>query len=73
MEDIFPDIFSKIEEQEVIVIKSKSMPEVREFWKEITPGLFQCKITGRKLSRTDFHIYQDRSECGVLGFVVEVF
>ena len=73
MEDVFPDIFTKIEEQEQIVTKSRSMPAAVEFWKEITPGLYQCKITGRKLSRVDFHIYQDRSDCGPIGFVVEVF
>ena len=73
MELEFTDIFSKIEEQEQKAPAVKQAPEVKEFWKEITPGLFQCKITGRKLSRVDFEIYRNHSDCGAIGFVVQVF
>jgi hypothetical protein len=72
MEDIFPDIFTKIEGQEQIATKSKSMPAACEFWREIMPGLYQCRITGKKLSKAGFRLYQDQSAGGPLAFVVEV-
>jgi hypothetical protein len=69
----FPDIFTKLEDYKQEVAVAKHAPAVKEFWKQITPDVYECRITGRKLSKLAFRIYQDRSGCGPMGFVVEVF
>jgi hypothetical protein len=36
------------------------------------PEVFQCKITGRMLSKSAFGHYQDRFPGGAAGFIVEI-
>ena len=73
MKNLSPDIFLKMENSQQINIQLNSRPVISEFWKEIIPGLYQNRLTGRKLSKVDFRIYQNHSDCGPLGFLVEVF
>jgi len=70
----FTDIFSRILEVQHGMVVTKRVPAVHEYWKELAPGgPYQCLISGRKLTRIAFRMYQDSSTCGPLGFVVKVF
>ena len=62
----FTDIFKKIEQ-----VSHKPVPPVQEIWREIEPGVFQSRLTNRKLSKVQFLRYQD-SKGGTLRFVIEI-
>jgi hypothetical protein len=65
-EVLFPDIFTKLEQ-----VDTKPRSPVTQVWKQITPTIYQCKVTGRKLTRLQFLRFQD--EVGAMNFIVEVF
>jgi hypothetical protein len=68
----FTNIFDQIDSLQHVINKPKRLPGISEVWQEVRPGLFRCKYSGRELSRTDFLIYQNLSDCGPLGFLTEV-
>jgi hypothetical protein len=61
----FTDIFTKIEK-----LNYKPLGLVTEVWKKISPTIYQCKITGRKMNNTEFFRYQ--TAIGFEKFIVEV-
>ncbi len=63
---MFSDIFGRLEE-----VEKRRLSAVLEIWKEITSGIYQCKITGRIWAKEDFEWYEDAVR--EINFVVEVW
>jgi hypothetical protein len=67
----FTDIISKLDQHEQEVQTPKSVPKIKHIWKQTSPDEFVCKLTGRRLSKVQFKIHQDRTPGGTMGFLVE--
>jgi hypothetical protein len=70
----FSRIFEKLETLPLAAVTStKPLPAIREVWQKKDKDTYVCKLSGRHMTRIEFRTYQDRSKCGPMGFMVEVF